>query len=99
MTYLTKKEREIESKYLEQGYVIQDVENVEALAWIRNCLTNIIKQNTKQIKEKDPESILNNIQDYVSPNKLNKSHYVTAYLGTQVDKISEATTSILTLMI
>ena len=72
MTYLSKKEREIESKYLEQGYVIQDVENVEALAWIRNCFTNIIKQNTKQIKEKDPESILNNIQDYVSPNKLNK---------------------------
>ena len=51
MTYLTKKEREIESKYLEQGYVIQDVENVEALAWIRNCFTNIIKQNSIEIKK------------------------------------------------
>ena len=35
---------------------------------------------------------------FLTPNKLNKAHYVTAYLGTQVDKISEATISILTLM-
>ena len=35
---------------------------------------------------------------FLTPDKLNKAHYVTAYLGTQVDKISEATKSILTLM-
>ena len=35
---------------------------------------------------------------FSTPSKLEKSHYVTAYLGTQVDKLEEATKSILDLM-
>jgi predicted Zn-dependent peptidase len=35
---------------------------------------------------------------FSTPSKLDQSHYITAYLGTQVDKLEEATTSLLDLM-
>ena len=49
-------------------------------------LSSIVFQEIRESK-----ALAYSARSYFStPNKLNKAHYVTAYLGTQVDKLSEA---------
>ena len=57
-------------------------------------LSSIVFQEIRESK-----ALAYSARSYFSiPSKLNQSHYVTAYLGTQVDKLEDATASILALM-
>ncbi len=57
-------------------------------------LSSIVFQEIRESK-----ALAYSARSYFStPPKSNQSHYVTAYLGTQVDKLKEATTAILDLM-
>ena len=57
-------------------------------------LSSIVFQEIRESK-----ALAYSARSYFStPRKLHESHYVMAYLGTQVDKLSEATNSILGLM-
>ena len=66
------KEKKISDQYLRDGFVIQDVIELDSLNWIRNYYCQIIKQKLPKIKEKEEENILNNIHKYVQASKLNK---------------------------
>jgi len=68
----TIEEKKIEKKYLEQGYVIRDIENTDALNWIRDFYLKIIKKLQPNINIKKPEHVLNNIHKYVSVSNLNQ---------------------------
>ncbi|MBE38121.1 MAG: peptidase M16 [Flavobacteriales bacterium] len=57
-------------------------------------LSSIVFQEIRESK-----ALAYSARSYFStPSKLNQSHYITAYLGTQVDKLQEATISLLDLM-
>ena len=57
-------------------------------------LSSIVFQEIRESK-----ALAYSARSYFStPNQLDRSHYVTAYLGTQVDKLNEATLALLELM-
>lgn len=57
-------------------------------------LSSIVFQEIRESK-----ALAYSARSYFStPSKLNQSHYITAYLGTQVDKLEEATMALLELM-
>ena len=70
--FISVKEKKISDQYLREGFVIQDINELNSLNWIRNYYCKIIKQKLPNIKEKGEENILNNIHKYVHPSKLNK---------------------------
>ena len=70
--FISIKEKKISDQYLRDGFVIQDVIELDSLNWIRNYYCQIIKQKLPKIKEKEEENILNNIHKYVQASKLNK---------------------------
>lgn len=70
--FLSDKEKKISEEYLNQGYVIQDIEEHDSLNWIRIFFCEIIKKKLPKINENKPENILNNIHKYVQVSELNK---------------------------
>ena len=69
--FLSDREKKISEEYLNQGFVIQDVEQMNSLDWIRDCFYKIIKKEIPKTKNDKPENILNNIHKYVEVSKLN----------------------------
>ena len=70
--FLSDKEKKISEEYLNQGYVVQDIDKLDSLNWIRNNFCEIIKKNLPKIKENKPENILNNIHKHIKVSELNK---------------------------
>ena len=70
--FLSKKEAKITDQYLNQGYVIQDVDNIYSLDWIRNYFCKIISTTFPKFKKDKPAKILNNIHKHIDPSDLNK---------------------------
>ena len=56
--FLSDKEKKISEKYLNQGYVIENVKELDKLDWMRSNFCKIIKNNLPQIKEKKAKNIL-----------------------------------------
>ena len=69
--FLSDREKKISKEYLNHGFVIQDIEEMNSLDWIRDCFYKIIKKEIPKTKNDKPENILNNIHKYVEVSKLN----------------------------
>jgi len=70
--FLSEKEKKISHKYLTQGYVIENIKELNKLEWIRSNFCKIIKKDLPKIKESKPKNILNNIHKYVTVAELNQ---------------------------
>ena len=69
--FLSNKEKRINKQYLNQGYVIQNIDDAKSLKWIREYFCELIKKKFPKLKKEKPENILNNIHKYLSPSNLN----------------------------
>ena len=56
--FISIKEKKISDQYLRDGFVIQDVIELDSLNWIRNYYCQIIKQKLPKIKEKEERLFL-----------------------------------------
>ena len=65
-------ENKVSKEYLEKGYVVQDIIQLDELNWIRDNFCKILKEKLPNLKENTPESILNNIHKYIKLAELNK---------------------------
>ena len=70
--FLSKKEKKVSTQYLKHGYVIQDVDNINSLNWIRDYFAKIIVTSLPKLRKKKPENILNEIHKYIGILDLNK---------------------------
>jgi len=69
--FLTDKEEEISNEYLKNGYVIKPVDNIEALNEIKNEFITTISKIIGGKISLNPDDMLNNTHNYVSPSELN----------------------------
>ena len=51
--FLSDREKKISKEYLNQGFVIQNVEEKNSLNWIRDCFHKIIKKEIPKTKTHD----------------------------------------------
>ena len=58
--FLSEDEKKVSREYLGSGYIIRNIENIEALDWIRNLLLRLIRKNLN-IKQ----SVNNNLFDLI----------------------------------
>ena len=66
--FLTKKEKKVNQEYLNKGFVIQDINNMNALNWISNFFLKNIKEKNNYKKNED---FLNNIHKKIKVSNLN----------------------------
>ena len=72
MSYLIKKNNNTEKEFLDNGYVIQPVEDINNLNFITSYIANIASDYL-HIKNKEPNlKFLNNIHKLISINEINK---------------------------
>jgi sporadic carbohydrate cluster 2OG-Fe(II) oxygenase len=69
--YLTPEEEALTIEYLEQGYVIRPVEDIESLDWIRQKILGLSHECLNKNVDKEPDDWLNNIHREVSVSNLN----------------------------
>ncbi len=69
--YLTSEEEVLTNEYLEQGYVVRPVENIESLDWIREQFVELSHACLNKNVDKESDDWLNNIHREVSVNNLN----------------------------
>jgi sporadic carbohydrate cluster 2OG-Fe(II) oxygenase len=69
--FLTNKENEISSKYLDQGYVVEPAASLSALSWIRKNFIFIIRQELNISDDFSDSDVLNFIHERVSIPALN----------------------------
>lgn len=70
--FLNKEEKKISKQYLDQGYVIQDIKEIQYLNWIREFFCKTIVKTLPKLKNDKPENILNNIHKHFPISNLNK---------------------------
>ena len=70
--FLDKNEIKITSQYLENGYIIQPVADIEALEWMRNKFVEIVSEYLGITDIKEPEKLLNYIHENVEVKELNQ---------------------------
>jgi uncharacterized protein YdaT len=70
--FLDKKEISITNQYLENGYIIQPVADLEALEWMRNKFVEIVSEYLGITDIKEPEKLLNYIHENVDVKELNQ---------------------------
>jgi len=70
--FVTDKENKISNQYLKKGYVIQNIEDLDSLSWMRDYYCKIIKKNIPKLSNTKSEKILNKIHENISVSNLNK---------------------------
>jgi len=70
--FLDKNEISLTNQYLENGYIIQPVADLEALEWMRNKFVEIVSEYLGITDVKEPEELLNYIHDRVEVKELNQ---------------------------
>ena len=70
--FISKNEKEISAQYLNRGYVIQNIGDIDSLDWIRNYFCKIVCTTFPKLKKNKPNDILNNIHKNISVSNLNK---------------------------
>lgn len=69
--FATDAEKSLSTEYLDKGYVIRPVGDIEALEWIRNQFSRIVREALPDTDDLSIEDLLNNIHKYVSVSELN----------------------------
>ena len=70
--FLDKNEISLTNQYLENGYIIQPVADLEALEWMRNKFVEIVSEYLGITNVSEPEKLLNYIHDRVEVKELNQ---------------------------
>lgn len=69
--FLSKSERLLSEEYLDQGYVIREIEDKEALNWMRDQFVRLIGETLETNTEELPDILLNHIHEKVPVADLN----------------------------
>jgi sporadic carbohydrate cluster 2OG-Fe(II) oxygenase len=69
--FLTKDESNLINRYLTDGYIIQDVSNLDALSWIREKFITISKNKLNYQGDLSDEDFLNSVHELISPEDVN----------------------------
>ncbi|MDI7184893.1 2OG-Fe(II) oxygenase [Leptospira santarosai] len=69
--YLSEYEKKITDEYIENGYIIQKVADLDSLDWIRESIADIVREILGLTKEEPSDILLNQIHKKVSVNELN----------------------------
>jgi len=69
--YITKDQKEFSDEYLEQGYIIRPVADLEALEWISKQFIDLIKNELNIESSGNARDTFNNINQSVSVSELN----------------------------
>ncbi len=69
--FLTQIEKDLTKEYLEQGYVIRPVADVEALGWMRDQFLRLIRDALGVETVGEPEDLLNQVHQKVGTKALN----------------------------
>ena len=69
--FLSSEAMQIGNRFIDEGYIITDVQNSESLERIRNKLADLAKETLGK-KSDDPKTVLSDIHNNVNPNQLNK---------------------------
>ncbi len=69
--FLSKSENKLSEEYLEQGYVIRQIEDTEALDWMRNQFVRLVGETLDIAIDATPEDLLNHIHEKVPVAELN----------------------------
>jgi len=69
--YLNELEKTLTNEYLQQGYIIRPVANLEALEWIRAQFFRIVIQSLELSSNVKPDDLLNKIHNRVPVGQLN----------------------------
>ena len=72
ISFKTEKETIVETSFLENGYVIQPVEDTNLLGKIQKLVASIIASHL-DLKFDDPSILLNNVHKYLDPKMLNEA--------------------------
>jgi len=69
--FTTDTENKLSTEYLDKGYIIMPVGDVEALEWIRNQFSRIVREALPDTDNLSIEDLLNNVHKYVPVSDLN----------------------------
>jgi sporadic carbohydrate cluster 2OG-Fe(II) oxygenase len=69
--FLTESEQKLTSEYLDNGYIIRQVADTEALDWMRNKFVELVSDTLNLPATTDPELLLNHIHEKVPVPELN----------------------------
>ena len=69
--FLTDKEEILTDEFLNNGYIIRKVEDLDALNWIREKFFAFSKKHLKLNNKNDKKNLLNQIHSFVSKKDLN----------------------------
>ncbi len=69
--FLTKLEKQLSDEYLQQGYIIRPVADLEALEWMRNQFVRLVVDELAIDAKIEPEDVLNQIHKNVPVSDLN----------------------------
>jgi len=70
--FINKNEKKISDQYLNLGYVIKNIDDIDSLEWIRNYFFKIISSIFPKLKKNKSNDILNNIHKNINISDLNK---------------------------
>lgn len=69
--FTTEIEKKLSKEYLDKGYIIRTVEDIEALDWIKKQFDRLIREILPDIGDMESVKLLNNIHEYVPVSDLN----------------------------
>ena len=69
--FATETEKKLTKEYLEKGYIIRTIDDVEALDWIRNQFACLIIEALPEVEGVETKDLLNDIHKYVPVSDLN----------------------------
>jgi hypothetical protein len=78
--FILPSEQKIFNEYINNGYIIAKVSDINKINEIRDFFINSIKKKFPKIKNQDSNFILNNFHKYISIKKLNefRLHIITS---------------------
>jgi sporadic carbohydrate cluster 2OG-Fe(II) oxygenase len=72
MNFLSEHEKQTAKKFLENGYIIEKIQNLKKLNIIEKLVLNLLKKEIKNLKKYSNHYILNNTHKFVKKSKLNE---------------------------
>jgi sporadic carbohydrate cluster 2OG-Fe(II) oxygenase len=69
--FLTEEENSLSKEYLDKGYIIRPVTDIESLEWIKHKIDSLVRELLVISDDIESEALLNNIHNYVPVVELN----------------------------
>lgn len=72
MNFLLEHEQQTAKKFLENGYIIEKIQNLKKLDVIEKLVLNLLRKEIKNLKKYSNQYILNNTHKFIKKSKLNE---------------------------